>query len=653
MSKFKKYYNDTFNNIHAPDRVKKEVLNMAKNLNQNQDSREDNNIITTQVEEVSRHSHMWRNVATSLAVVGICFVGVVFFNKFNDDIPSTNTKTDDIEITTVTNNTDITNDSNILDYGKFEEMFGVDLSSVYFEYLQENNGIDMFKCCASNENILKILDSFNISSWEESSEVIPNNNEVDVQKHLDLKTNNNMDLTINFFTLKNQDTFNGSDTLQVRVINEVASIDKCYIVKYSTYDAISKAINQNNSIRFDLDPNSSVYVQDTQSELVTTINDKDNIDAIGMVLFDTFQWKYTNDLTMVQENSDSIPKVTKFEYSHGVGSYDITLYRYDTCLYANITVDTPSYCIGGDYELTSSNLEQDYNNLISLIKNTSSTVDNTISQIVSTVTTITPNTTKVTTSTAQSTTPKSTTAPITTTTPVVTTTKPVTTTTPTITTTIPTTTELENITTSIEDIQSIISLDIPNSRMFCNDLVYNMTDDNARPQFFDEDLQQYFAEAYSIEQWSAFGCQFKYDDNDGFLVEYEDHNEYYSRITNTEFKTVEDIRNYFKQYFTDDYINKNINMSHFVEQDGKVYGINGARGGNMEYIGHSFVLDSQSSDRIEFHAEVYYYTGDGILDLAYFHYQEPTDMPHDTEICNYVLVKTNDGWRFDTLETMV
>lgn len=640
MSKFKKYYNDTFNNIHAPDRVKKEVLNMAKNLNQNQDSREDNNIITTQVEEVSRHSHMWRNVATSLAVVGICFVGVVFFNKFNDDIPSTN-----IQDTSTTANTEITeistlnNDYISTDNSNFSEIFGVNLDELQFNYLF-GNGQGIFKYCTSSDDILEVLNSFDTIKWQPSTEVIPNNNEISTQLQLTLSTVSD-ELNMTFFYKASTD----NDTLYVRVINESKSIDKCYTLNQNVYEGIYQAVEENNYLYFGVNPSNELEVALNDNDGFT-ITDKDFLHSIQLQLFNTFTWEYAD--TTIDFASPGI----WFDQTYDGVTYSITLNEYQDALYGRISIipdNNYDNAYSSNVKLTSNNFKQDYNNLISLIKNASPTTDSITSEVVSTVTT-TVATTPVNVTTKQTTTP------MTTTTPVVTTTKPVTTTTPTTTTTTPTTTETEKVTTSIEDTQPIISLDISNDRLFCNDLIYHMKFTDARPQFFDEDLQQYFAEAYSIEQWSAWGAQFEYDDIDYFLVEYQDYNKYYSRITNSEFKTVDDIRNYFKQYFTDDYINKNIPMDNFVEQDGKLYGVNGARGGNVYYLGHSFVLDSQSSDRIEFHAVAYYQNIDDdesaeMYDGDYFYNREP-NVPYSTQNYKYVLVKTADGWRFDELQVM-
>lgn len=644
MNKFKKCYHDTFNSIHAPDSIKQEVLTMAKKINQQDKNREKNNIITTQVEEVSKFSHTWRTIATSFAVIGICFVGVVFFNKFNNDIPNTNiedtTKTSDVEITEISV---LNNDYISTDNSNFSEIFGVNLDELQFNYLWGNvQGI--VKYCTSNDDILEVLNSFDTIKWQPSTEVIPNNNEISTQLQLTLSTVSD-ELNMTFFYKVSTD----NDTLYVRVINENKSIDKCYTLNRDIYESIYQAVEENNYVYFGVNPSNELKVTlDDNDEF--TITNKDFLNSIQLQLFKKFSWEYSDEDML----DFAYPNIVFYQTYDGV-TYTINLNEYQDALYGRIiiTPDTNSddSVYSSNVKLTSNNFKQDYNNLISLIKNVNSTVDNTTSQVVSEVTT-TVTTTPMNVTTKQTTTPMTTTTKQTTTTTSITTTsKPITTTTP-----ISTTTETEKVTTSIEDTQNIISLDIPNSRLFCNDLVYNMTDNNARPQFFDKDLQQYFAEAYSIEQWSAFGSQFKYDDTDYFLVEYEDYNKYYSRIINSEFKTVDDIRNYFKQYFTDDYINKNIPMDNFVEQDGKLYGINGARGGNMEYIGHSFVLDSQSSDRIEFHAEVYYLNSDDniMLDLAQLYYQRPADnISYATEIRKYVLVKTDDGWRFDTLETML
>ena len=96
-------------------------------------------------------------------------------------------------------------------------------------------------------------------------------------------------------------------------------------------------------------------------------------------------------------------------------------------------------------------------------------------------------------------------------------------------------------------------------------------------------------------------------------------------------------------------------MNSFIEQNGHAYGLNSARGGNIYYLGHTFVLDSQTDDRIEFHADAYYQTPaeDGEMYLGdYFYNQEPT-VPYEVRTCKYVLVKTDDGWRFDEITILI
>lgn len=622
MNNFKKLYNDTFNDIHAPNSIKQEVICMSKKLNNKNQLDDSNNIVETNQVEVSSGFNFGRVLAfaTCIALVGAGAFGLNYFKNSNRDLDVAMSNTESETSISVDSSVQVMNTS-LIDNSNFESIFGINLESLKFNYLFGNNQNSVIKYCTSNDDILKVASSLNTSSWIKE-DIIPNNDEVTTQLHLTLNTADG-DLIMNFYTLKN-----GSSDIYVRVINEVKYVDACYKVDYNTYNTIYQTVEQNNYFYFDVNPSNSISVilNDDKSLEIT---DNSIIHSIKCNLFDNFSWNhlYVDDV-IKEENLDT----TVFKQSYDDVTYSIYLMKYESSLYARVNYSALNQEYNFLYELASNDFEQDYNNLINLIKgNNNIDTSNTVTQVVTTDVTST-STEKITT-----------TAPVTTTEKVTTTTQV---------SAIEETTIPNSVTTEVEVTQ--IHLPLTNNRTFYNDLIYHMKFTDARPQFFDEDLQQYFAEAYSIEQWSAFGSQFNYDDSDYFLVEYEDHNEYYSRITNTEFKTVDDIRNYFKQYFTDDYINKNINMSYFVEQDGKLYGVNGARGGNMQYIGHSFVLDSQSDSRIEFHAEVYYYNGDGVLDLAQLYYQRPTDnMSYDTEICNYVLVKTNDGWRFDTLETML
>lgn len=620
MNNFKKLYNDTFNDIHAPDSIKQEVICMSKKLNNKNQLDDSNSIVETNQVEVSSGLNFGRVLAfaTCIALVGAGAFGLNYFKNSNRDLDVAMSNTGSETSTSVDSSVQITNTS-LIDNSNFESIFGINLESLKFNYLFGNNQNSIIKYCTSNDDILKVANSLNTSSWIKE-DIIPNNDEVTTQLHLTLNTTDG-DLIMNFYTLEN-----GSSDIYVRAINEVKYVDACYKVDYNTYNTIYQTVEQNNYFYFGVNPSNSLKVTFNDTDEYT-ITDKDLLNSLQQQLFNTFNWG----------DSDIIidfiyPDITFYQTYDGV-TYEIFLNEYEGALYVTSIINSKNSIDDNAYsyniKLTSNDFEQEYNNLINLIKgNNNSDTSNTVTQVVTTdVTSIS-------------------TEKITNTTPVTTTEK------------VTTTEETIVDTTTVTSTQEVTQIHLPNinDRTFYNDLTYNMKDSNARPQFFDEDLQQFFAEAYSIEQWSAFGSQFNYDDSDYFLVEYEDHNEYYSRITNTEFKTVDDIRNYFKQYFTNDYINKNINMGYFVEQDGKLYGINGARGGNIQYIGHSFVLDSQSDTRIEFHAEVYYLNSDDniMLDLAQLYYQKPTDnISYVTEICNYVLVKTDDGWRFDTLETML
>lgn len=402
MSKFSKRYNDTFNNIHAPDSIKKEVLTMAKKSNQQRryGKPQDSTVITTPVEEVSKSSNVLRTLATSLALIGVCCVSLVFINHFNDDIP-----------------------------------------------------------------------------------------------------NANIDDTL--------------DTEPTTLTTEV-----------TTTEADGNAVN-------------------VTSEMNTTVN--------------------TTTLESVTQ-TDTSPK--------------------DTTTHTSNTTTT------------------------------SSTVTTTNSN--------TQNSNFATTSPVQT----DTTTP----------------------TTTPTTTE--TIQTYVDSVGVTITCDVYH-------LVVFPDRPETLPSFLSSDLQQSFADAYSIQQNIDFRTSpfLEYSESEEDTVRIGDHENYtsYCKVTNSQIRTLDDVETYLRQYFTDDYIDNYHLMDYFIEQDNYVYVYYMPRGGNVYYMGHTFYLDSQSDEKVTFHADAYYQVDDGAADMfngGYVYNQEPST-DYTVERKDFVLVKTENGWRIDGLETMV
>lgn len=642
MSKFKKIYTDTFDNVHAPRGIKEEVLNMAKKLDNTQ-----NNDTLDVVQEDTKVSHKVR--PNALIVFATCIVLVagsvgVFSHLINQNGRSdltdvSNTVTS--QTTTLASNTDTTLLANYnVSNDNFKEVFGVDQKYINCVFTTDSQNVPHI--CGQGEDINNVLNSFNTDSWTLDTNPIPNNNEIDVILSSQLNISSIQDnaiveyyvtpiVTATFYTLKS-----GDDSVYVRINDTYSDLDHCYLIDNDTFQYLQQTINEYNYIDFNRTPNGSLgvtyhYNNDEEYTISDDIKDKEVLSNLNSILYQSLKWKQ-NSLTDWNSYDNTYPTLT-FSVFYNNADYTINLYRHDgddNTILAQVLASTTTDTIAMYYSLSSNNLEEDYQRLLTLATqniNTSNTIVTTQDSQSTTVTTTTPK------DTTTSSTTKTTTA--TTTTSATTTKEAITTTTPPVTTTVTEAT-----------VKKTFQLATP-------DLKYAITtqDYNTLPQFLNDTQKQVLADAYSIEQGVAFGCIFDYT-SDSITID----DRSYNRIKSSEITSLEDVRNYYRQYFTDSYIDSHSLMSYVTEYNGKVYGVDSARGGDITYIGHSFNLSSQTDDTIDFTVTAYYqdftdcdyamYQGD------YFYNQEPT-IPYTTKTYNYRLVFTEDGWRVDSLEVLM
>lgn len=642
MSKFKKIYTDTFDNVHAPRGIKEEVLNMAKKLDSTQ-----NNDTLDVVQEDTKVSHKVR--PNALIVFATCIVLVagsvgVFSHLINQNGRSdltdvSNTVTS--QTTTLASNTDTTLLANYnVSNDNFKEVFGVDQKYINCVFTTDSQNVPHI--CGQGEDINNVLNSFNTDSWTLDTNPIPNNNEIDVILSSQLNISSIQDnaiveyyvtpiVTATFYTLKS-----GDDSVYVRINDTYSDLDHCYLIDNDTFQYLQQTINEYNYIDFNKTPNGSLgvtyhYNNDEEYTISDDIKDKEVLSNLNSILYQSLKWKQ-NSLTDWNSYDNTYPTLT-FSVFYNNADYTINLYRHDgddNTILAQVLASTTTDTIAMYYSLSSNNLEEDYQRLLTLATqniNTSNTIATTQDSQSTTVTTTTPKDTTTTSSTTKTTT-------ATTTTSATTTKEAITTTTPPVTTTVTEAT-----------VKKTFQLATP-------DLKYAITtqDYNTLPQFLNDTQKQVLADAYSIEQGVAFGCIFDYT-SDSIIVD----DRSYNRIKSSEITSLEDVRNYYRQYFTDSYIDSHSLMSYVTEYNGKVYGVDSARGGDITYIGHSFNLSSQTDDTIDFTVTAYYQFTDCDYDMYqgdYFYNQEPT-IPYTTKTYNYRLVFTEDGWRVDSLEVLM
>lgn len=615
MNNFKKRYLDTFNNIHAPNSIKEEVICMSKNLNNNEQSKNSNHVVETNNVEVSNGFHYNRFIAIATCVALICggAFGFNYLLKDNDSLETTTTESESTTSTVDTTLNSSVSNTSVVGNDNFKDIFGVNVQDLTLIYFLGYSSDSIVKYCDMDNNILNVINTLNTSSWIKQ-DIIPNNNDITTKLNLTLGSNN-QNLVLNFYNLKD-DTSN----IYIRAMNESKNIDSCYKITFENYNSILNAIEKNNTIYFNSNPNYKLdidyNIQKDGSAISTTITDSSKISTINDAFFKSFNWQYDANMDINSfENATEYTRFTAYVESKFV-YFD--MYHLDNSVYVviNINLDKDTnlkLC----YKLTSSDVTKDYNNLTKIINLGDKTAT---------------DTTKITTSTS-------------------TTTATTTVTTPVETTVDSTTNSIINTTVVPQTDGPVTTKKVYNIATPQLDYVININNPDTLPQFLTQEQQQLLCYAYSIVQGFAFDSPFEYVQEDTII-----HNNHtYSRIKSPEINTVQDVKQYFEQYLTESFIDGYINMNSFIEQNGHAYGLNGARGGNIYYLGHTFVLDSQTDDRIEFHADAYYQTDADGFDMYtgdYFYNQEPT-VPYEVRTCKYVLVKTDDGWRFDEITVLI
>lgn len=758
MNNFKKRYLDTFNDIHAPNSIKEEVICMSKNLNNNEQSKNSNHVVETNNVEVSNGFHYNRFIAIATCVALICggAFGFNYLLKDNDSLEPTTTESESTTSTVDTTLNSSVSNTSVVGNDNFKDIFGVNVQDCEFNTCRSIDSFDIFQYCNTFDGIYNIVGCFNTNSWEKHEDVSILDKQTfhTIEINFTNKNTQSQDsIVLHFSILKDVDDIKINDIstdvyVGIEYIsNNVSTNLSTYKIDIGTYRAISSGLSYNNSIEFENNGsininNETITDKNILKNLTTTIikeswlliEDTSNIDfnkpifnitevcngtPVNIDIYNglnqdkylylkiTFPNMNTNNydlcyrlkfssstdelidktnhlINLIYENTDFLGvtdkpfdklSVNETPMNDKTINNIINTLNYDTWELLDDELDETNALVGDCLQLSTmvyydngdlkqtifisiySNGYIDVSNYYYLEgvseKDTRKDGDWTVSQIYAHIqkyykaspdiyTNLTKiinlgdktatNTTKITTSTS-------------------TTTATTTITTPVETTVDSTTNSIINTTVVPQTDEPVTTKKIYNIATPQLDYVININNPDTLPQFLTQEQQQLLCYAYSIVQGFAFDSPFEYVQEDTII-----HNNHtYSRIKSPEINTVQDVKQYFEQYLTESFIDGYINMNSFIEQNGHAYGLNGARGGNIYYLGHTFVLDSQTDDRIEFHADAYYQTDDDGFDMYtgdYFYNQEPT-VPYEVRTCKYVLVKTDDGWRFDEITVLI
>lgn len=171
------------------------------------------------------------------------------------------------------------------------------------------------------------------------------------------------------------------------------------------------------------------------------------------------------------------------------------------------------------------------------------------------------------------------------------------------------------------------------------------------------ELQSFFSEAYEIYKQVSLGGY-------TMFTELDENNEYsddssldidgrlYRRTSQKYFSTMQDVKDFFRKYFTDDFISTMDIYSNFMEYDGRIYVEIGGKGGFIGYAGHTYQITSQSDNEIDIDVDCYISKDMDNIDDSMILYV-PEDMSkYDLIERSIVFKKVNGEWRVDFVELM-
>ncbi|MBQ8786525.1 MAG: hypothetical protein IJZ61_02705 [Oscillospiraceae bacterium] len=137
------------------------------------------------------------------------------------------------------------------------------------------------------------------------------------------------------------------------------------------------------------------------------------------------------------------------------------------------------------------------------------------------------------------------------------------------------------------------------------------------PDFLTEEQQEIFAKAHGT-MWDWFWC------------------EHYMPEAYTDAHTTEDFMTMLYGIFTEEYANKLAAV--YIDENGNLMNLDGARGSHIDYFDHCFFPISADENRVEFKAVV-----------TYCHSDNPYEVSFEDDF-RYVMVNTENGWRVDRFD---
>lgn len=171
------------------------------------------------------------------------------------------------------------------------------------------------------------------------------------------------------------------------------------------------------------------------------------------------------------------------------------------------------------------------------------------------------------------------------------------------------------------------------------------------------ELQSFFSEAYDVYKQVTLGGYTMFidsDENNDYSAEnnVDIDGRIYSRTSQKYFSTMQDVKDYFRRYFTDDFISLMDIYSHFIEYDDRIYVETGGKGGIIGYAGHIYQITSQTDSEIDIDVDCYVCNDmNNFDDTMIFH--TPEDMSkYDTLERQIIFKKVNGEWRVDKVELM-
>jgi hypothetical protein len=330
MSNFKKRYRDTFNDIHAPCSIKKEVVHMSKTLNQNKDFHTNNTVETSEV-AVARKFNTGGVVAfaTCVALVVGGGLGYRYFRSSSQvlNVGESSTTTESSE--TSTTSVSVTDTSNIT------ATLNIDVDNLQWTRCTESSTSYIGNYSASSEGVAELYNYL---------DTCKSLTKVSSEEYFDSTSFNSLTITANtgdsiVFSFGSYDS--NSNDVYMCVEYTFSSNSAYFKMDTSTYEKVCSIVD---SI--------SIFHDSTAKDFMEYISDNficQREDSTYEQLVSSNGWDYVEPLLVGVSD----------------GCY-LQVYKQQNALYINTVVMWDGGGWKPCYRLTSDNLENDYQKLVEL-----------------------------------------------------------------------------------------------------------------------------------------------------------------------------------------------------------------------------------------------------------------------------------------------